>query len=151
MCDILYEIVSLPTHNSSFCARQHSQPRAKYSLQHHLWSVYIQSVSKKLGETSGLDLLHQILKKKIHANLCPQTLCSRGAGQQSVDFSPLEFWLWEHLKTTVFSVLNESGHFTDEFLIRVKPLTTDPELLKWCDTICALKNVTGVLSVCFEM
>jgi hypothetical protein len=97
--DILYEIVSLPTDNSSLCARQHSQPRGKYSLQHHLWSVYVQNVSAMLGETARLSFLHQNKEKNIHSNLCPQTLSFRGAGQQSVDCNPLQFWLWEHLKT----------------------------------------------------
>jgi hypothetical protein len=91
------------------------------------------------------------LGKKIHANLCPQTLCSRGAGQQSVDFSPLEFWLWEQLETPMCSVPSESGYFTNAFLVRVKPRTTDSGPLKLCDTMWALKKLTGVLSICFEM
>ena len=77
--------------------------------------------------------------------------CSRGAGQQSVDFSPLEFWLWEHLKTPVCSVPTESGHFTNAFLMRVKLCTTDSGPLQLCACMLALKKVTGVLSICFEM
>jgi hypothetical protein len=63
-----------------------------------------------LGETSGLNLLQQNYEKN-SCQFIPPTLCSRGAGQQSVAFSPSEFWLWEHLKAPVCSVPTESGHF----------------------------------------
>lgn len=55
------------------------------------------------------------------------------------------------LKPPVWSVPTESWHFTNAFFVRVKTLATEPGPLKWCDTVCALENVTCVLSISFEM
>jgi hypothetical protein len=48
------------------------------SLKTHPHAWYIQSVSTTLAQTSGVSSPHQNKKKKVHINICPQTLNFRG-------------------------------------------------------------------------
>jgi hypothetical protein len=53
-----------------------------------------------LAQTSGMR--HIKTRKKVHINTCP-TDNSRGNTQQRVDLSLVEFYLWGHLKSLLYS------------------------------------------------
>jgi len=58
----------------------------------------IPSVSKILGQISGVSSPHQTKEKSSYKNMS-----FRGTGQQLVNIEPLYFYLWGHLKTLVYS------------------------------------------------
>ena len=42
-------------------------------------------------------------RKEVQINICPQTISFRGTDEQRVDLIPIDIYLWEHLKTALYS------------------------------------------------
>jgi hypothetical protein len=59
----------------------------------------------------------------------------RGTDQQRVDMNPLDFFVWGHLKTLVYSGRIENEETLHQrYLMPVKPFATAPALTK-CTTV----------------
>ena len=61
--------------------------------------------SKILRKISGESSPHQ-KSKKVHINICPQTFFEAQPPRSS-DLSPLDFYVWEHIKALMYSVPTE--------------------------------------------
>jgi len=101
--------------------------------------AYVSGGSEKLGQTSGMICPHQN-NKEIYVNIFrPPALSFRHTVQQSVDFSPFDFYVCGHLKVLLYSAAidSEKRHFTDAFSMPVKPPrlfsngTTGPSWCQW--------------------
>jgi hypothetical protein len=91
--------------------------------QGDLRTAYVRCVSEKLSQTSGMIYPHQNNKEIYIDTLPPPVLSFRRAVQQSVDFSPLNFFfVCGHLKPQLYSsaINNADRHFTDAFSMLVK-------------------------------
>jgi len=71
----------------------------------------MQSVSKLLGQISGVSSLHQTKEKSSYKNM---PFC--GTDQQHVDFKPLGFYLWGHIKTLVYLAPIENGETLNQHI-----------------------------------
>jgi hypothetical protein len=71
----------------------------------------IQSLSKILGQISGVSSPHQTKEKSLYKNMS-----SCGTDQQHVDIKPLDFYLWGHLKTLVYSAPIENGETLNQHI-----------------------------------
>lgn len=60
--------------------------------------VHTQGVSKTLGQTS-----HRKTGEKVHTDICPQTLSCRNTAPTFARPHSFEFYLWGHLKATMYS------------------------------------------------
>lgn len=95
---------------------------------------------------------HTCARKKFHINVCPWTVSEIPL----FDLNPLDFQLWRHLKTLVYSAPTEKDT-PSELFIRVKPFTTDPEPLKRCNnpwsdvSMCVLIQVKDIFRICCEL
>jgi len=59
-------------------------------------------VSEIHGQTPEMNSPHQ-KSKKVHINICPQTIIFRCAAQQNFDLSLVDFYLWDTSKSLLYS------------------------------------------------
>jgi hypothetical protein len=102
-------------------------------------------------------VIHSKRKRNFHIDVRPQTVFEIQP-PRSPELNPLDFYLWEHLKTLVYSAPNENEETLHQrILMPVKPLATASEPLKGCHSpwsdvsIRALIQVEDVLSICCEL
>lgn len=70
-------------------------------------------------------------KENIHINACQQTSGFRDTIQQFVALTAVEFYLWRHWKSLLYSAVNRD--FTNTFFMTVRQFATSPNPLKLCD------------------
>jgi len=68
-------------------------------------------MSKILGQISGVSFLRQNKEKSSYKNVS-----FRGTDRQHVDIKPLDFYLWGHLKTLVYSAPIENGEVLNQHI-----------------------------------